>query len=59
MNSRCMAARRKESGETWEVVMSALSPFPGTEALGMVCIPVEARTTLLRVPSQLSRHGRR
>jgi len=49
-SSRCAAAR-KGSGETWEMVMGAFSPFPGMEELGMVCMPVEARTTLLVVPS--------
>jgi hypothetical protein len=57
--SRCAAARRKGSGETWEMVMGAFSPFPGMEALGMVCMPVEARMTLLLVLSQLIRYRRR
>jgi hypothetical protein len=58
MNSRCAAAKRKGSGETWEVVMGgAFSPFPGM--LGMACKLVEARTTLLRVPSWLIRHRQR
>jgi hypothetical protein len=33
------------------MVMGAVSPFPGMYAQGMVCMPVEARTTLLRVSS--------
>jgi hypothetical protein len=55
---RCVAVRRKGNVESREMVMSAVSRFPGIEALEMVCILAEARTTLLFVPSQLSRHHR-
>jgi hypothetical protein len=40
-------------------LISLMHLDPGMEALGMVCIPVEARMTLLRVPSWLSRYRRR
>jgi hypothetical protein len=56
---RCAAVRSEGNGKAWEMVMGAFSPSPDTEALEMVCMPVEARTTLLRVPGQLALHHRR